>query len=109
MTNDERFEKWKNDNYKSPIEIYFDHFVTEVTKDIEGQIIAKARQVCDINIDKDELIKALRYDREQYSRGYANGFEQGYKAAKEELSTIIYEAINGATDKALKPDEEGEF
>ena len=49
-------------------------------RDIETQIIKrdeqtifKAIQNLDISVDKEELIKALNYDRDQYSKGYKDG------------------------------------
>lgn len=54
--------------YESPIKLY----TTALNTQIEAEtlnIISKYG----INIDKDELIKALRYDRRQYERGYADG------------------------------------
>ncbi len=48
---------------------------------IEGQMetqlmdgILKAVRKYDISVDKDELIKALRYDRDQYDRAFADGY-----------------------------------
>ena len=38
-----------------------------------------------ININKNELRKALIYDRDQYDKGYADGFEAGMKRAEELL------------------------
>lgn len=31
-----------------------------------------------ITVDKDELVKALQYDRNQYEKGYKAGYEKGY-------------------------------
>lgn len=56
--------------YQSPIEaIYKD---LELTFEKE---VYKAVQEVEINVDKDELIKALRYDREQYDKGEWEMFE----------------------------------
>lgn len=52
-------------SYKSPIELIMGQLQTS----IEDQIFSAVQQV-GINIDKEELIKALNYDREQYQRGY---------------------------------------
>ena len=51
--------------YISPIEI--------IMKDIQQSIdtnVLKILQGYNINVDKDELIKALSYDRDQYNKGY---------------------------------------
>ena len=54
--------------YKSPIEIFTD----ELNLYYDNNII-EAVQRYDIQVDKDELLKALRYDRQQYEKGYADG------------------------------------
>ena len=59
-------------DYKSPIEIAIGQFRLEQEKRIEGEVF-KAIQDYGITIDKDELIKALQYDRGQYDKGYKDG------------------------------------
>jgi hypothetical protein len=54
--------------YKSPIEIIY----TQMQNQAEGDIF-RAVQSYGINVDKEELLRALRYDREQYHKGYADG------------------------------------
>lgn len=54
--------------YKSPIDIIYGQLETQ----LEGEIM-KAIYKYDINIDKHELIRALNYDRDQYSKGYTDG------------------------------------
>jgi len=53
--------------YKSPIEIIYSGLQTQ----LEGEVM-RAVQSVDVNVDKDELIKALAYDRQQYEKGYAD-------------------------------------
>ena len=53
--------------YKSPIELFYD----DIQMRLEDSIV-KAVQNCGIKVDKDELIKALSYDRGQYDKGYAD-------------------------------------
>ena len=48
--------------------------------------IAKAIQEYGITVDKDELIKALQYDRHQYAKGYVEGLQEGYEKAIKELT-----------------------
>ena len=59
-------------SYKSPIEIITEEMRIEQVKQLEDNIY-KAIQKCNINIDKDELIKALNYDRQQYEKGFSDG------------------------------------
>ena len=54
--------------YESPINAYFG----EVETKFNGAVF-KAIQSVGIDVNKDELIKALAYDREQYERGYHDG------------------------------------
>lgn len=54
-------------SYQSPIEV----FQTQIQSQIEGEIY-KAVMKVGVNVDKDELLKALRYDRDQYQKGYAD-------------------------------------
>lgn len=51
--------------YKSPIEVIYGQLQTK----FEGDVV-KAVQSYNINVDRDELIKALAYDRDQYEAGY---------------------------------------
>ena len=53
--------------YESPINIIYKN----VEESFENGII-KAVQKADIIVDKEELIKALQYDRDQYRKGYAD-------------------------------------
>lgn len=59
--------------YVSPIHVnYTDPFV-ETLKDEFGNAVLRAVQKVDIEVDKDELLKALQYDRGQYENGYSDG------------------------------------
>lgn len=54
-------------SYQSPIEV----FQTQMQSQIEDETY-KAVMKVGINVDKDELLKALQYDRDQYQKGYAD-------------------------------------
>lgn len=56
--------------YKSPIEAIFG----EIKFDYDNEIL-KAVQEVGINVDKEALLKALEYDRNQYDKGYREGYE----------------------------------
>ena len=51
--------------YESPIKVIQGNLEMQ----FEGGIL-KAVQRADITVDRDELIRALRYDREQYQKGF---------------------------------------
>ena len=55
--------------YDSPIKI----IATQMEAKMENDILT-AVQHFDINVNKDELIKALDYDRKQYEAGYQAGY-----------------------------------
>lgn len=70
------------DEYQSPI--------TELYRDIEYKVleyrenfIYSAVQEVNIDVDKEELIKALKYDRDQYRKGFTD--------AKRQILDKIYE------------------
>ena len=54
--------------YESPISILeiTDSVIQKQNALYENNLIYQIQQTYHINIDKDELIKALQYDREQY-------------------------------------------
>jgi hypothetical protein len=54
--------------YKSPIEVFIDEMHTKIDDGVYSAV-----QNYGITVDKDELLRALRYDRDQYEKGYADG------------------------------------
>ena len=54
--------------YESPIEIV----TSELTKQLDGGVLTLA-QSYGVRVDKDKLIMALNYDRQQYEKGFADG------------------------------------
>jgi hypothetical protein len=55
--------------YESPINV----LIGQMRMEQEGNIF-KVVQEHGIDVDKEELIKALQYDRNQYEKGYINGY-----------------------------------
>lgn len=58
--------------YESPIELYISDISQQIAKQQDEQIW-QAVVRCVPNVDKEELIRALQYDRKQYEKGYADG------------------------------------
>lgn len=77
--------------YKSPIEIFQTSIEYQLENDIMNMI-----QKYGITVDKDELLRALRYDRDQYDKGYSDGKIAANdelvrcKDCKHNLSNICY-------------------
>ena len=64
--------------YRSPIEC----ITTRINTQIEDYIF-KCIQEVGVNVNKDELIKALQYDRDQYTKGYSDGIKEFVERLKE--------------------------
>lgn len=58
--------------YNSPIEMLITDIQHQIVKQQDEEIY-KAVMHFVPNIDKEELIRALQYDRNQYDKGYADG------------------------------------
>ena len=58
--------------YKSPLELIFTDISHQIVKQIDTDCYQAVVQYVP-NVDKDELIRALQYDRDQYHKGYADG------------------------------------
>lgn len=70
--------------YDSPIRMIVGEMETKMEADTMTVI-----QRYGIDVDKEELIKALNYDRGQYDKGYADGYKAGRNKAKEDLINLI--------------------
>ena len=58
--------------YNSPVKLYETAMQT-IMEEREGAIFAKIQSAFDVDVDKQELIRALQYDRDQYNQGYRDG------------------------------------
>ena len=57
--------------YESPI----DQFTSAVQAKLEKDLMCEVSQIAGYEVDKEELIKALKYDRDQYNKGYEDAKE----------------------------------
>lgn len=67
--------------YESPINI-IESAVTELQKQQEEGVFCLIRNY-GITVDKEELLKALAYDRDQYNKGYDDGVREFAERVKE--------------------------
>lgn len=67
--------------YEGPIELT-STITTEIDNEIYRAIIKHG-----VNVDKEELIKALKYDRDQYAKGYNDGLKEFAERLKNEFKT----------------------
>lgn len=70
--------------YESPITMIASQMETKMEADTMSVIRRYG-----IDVNKEELIKALDYDRQQYDKGFKDGYEKGYQKANEDLIKII--------------------
>ena len=61
--------------YKPPIEIVMKEVLQKMDEDFENSVF-KAIQKVGINVDKEQLLKALIYDRGQYDKGYEDAMNE---------------------------------
>ena len=62
--------------YSSPVEIIISQMIEKAVNDGQEQLNAHIiEQICKVGVivDKEELIRALNYDRRQYAKGYQDG------------------------------------
>lgn len=93
--------------YDSPINVIYGKLQTKVQEDMENHIFESVQSV-GVMVDKDELIKALEYDRQQYEKGYQDGKREfavyilGRIAAIEMMSGIDLVSLKDACNNVLK-------
>ena len=72
FTGQQNYERLENNMYKSPIEA-MKEYSEAITRQEENEIITQIQETLGIVVDKDELVKALNYDRNQYNIGFLDG------------------------------------
>lgn len=82
--------------YESPIQIAIGQMRME-----QDNNVYRAIREYGIDVDKDELIKALQYDRNQYDKGFVNGYNHIV-----EIVGAIFEEIEEEIKLALKINKE---
>lgn len=95
-------------SYESPINLVIGQFRMEQEKRIEGEVF-KAIQEYGITIDKEELIRALQYDRGQYDKGYEDGYDEGYYAGIASIFDAAPRMTNFYRIKAMTIEELAKF
>lgn len=70
-------------SYESPIMFITEQMTTELQKQTENNLY-NIIQKYNISVDREELIKALKYDRKQYELGFKDGLREADKWIKVE-------------------------
>ena len=79
------------EGYQSPIEV----LESKMTFWVDDSVYKAAENV-NIHVDREELLKALQYDRGQYDTGYKNGYVDGYAQGVEDIKAKIIKLCGGA-------------
>lgn len=59
--------------YESPITLNIVDISSQIRELLDGRLMYEVRQAIGCEVNKEELIKALNYDRDQYQKGYEDG------------------------------------
>ena len=73
--------------YECPINLIYDDVKTKMRQEQENFVL-KSVVTAGVKVDKDELIKALRYDRNQYEEGFEAGKFFGHNKAIDILAEL---------------------
>lgn len=83
--------------YQSPIEIIEKQMRTEFDDNIY-----QAVQMYEISVDKDELIKALQYDRDQYNKGYVDGLAKAKSEVEDYRRNVVVPIIEAVLEDKVE-------
>lgn len=83
--------------YKSPVTTFVERINADLRSE-ELKAVMNATVRLGVEVDEGELLKALRYDRNQYEEGYHNGYNAGYRKATE-VAEEIFAEINSLRDE----------
>ena len=85
---------WIDAEYHAPIELIQDDPLAHLTQrilDETDEVIYQTVLNTGVNVDKDELVKALQYDREQYEKGFQDGYRHGESDARIHAHWLVRE------------------
>ena len=86
--------------YESPINKVVGEIQSQIIKQDDENIIYAVKQAAGYSVDKNELIKALKYDREQYEKGYRDGLNADkWIPVSERLPEEEYDTVLAVTNK----------
>lgn len=81
--------------YKSPITTFVERINADLRSE-ELKEVMRATVRLGVEVDKEELLKALRYDRKQYEKGLADGCRHNVDELRREVEKNTAEAIRAA-------------
>ena len=95
-------------NWESPLTKIYGDMHNKIIRQDEENCTFVIEQAFGYKVDKDELLKALQYDRNQYDKGYNDGRKEIFVTAlekiKEEIKEFAYLFDDLSPDKTLVVD-----
>lgn len=73
------------EGYECPVQL----IQRAVNKDVENMLMKSIHSV-GVTVDKDELVRALNYDRDSYAKGY----KEGYNKACDKIIGLVRKEFN---------------
>lgn len=67
--------------YESPIDVLIEDVRMQIVESVDEKVYQAVVNV-GISVEKEELLRALQYDRQQYEAGYADGVADAVKHGK---------------------------
>lgn len=86
----------KTGGYESPVAVYTQQIMYDIMQKQEDYIMQEIHN-CGVTVNKEELVKALAYDRDQYNKG----FEAGRAWVDAKIYSAYKALLDGFTDEAL--------
>lgn len=86
--------------YESPLTKIYGDIQSQIIKQDEENMMFAVNRTVGYDVDKQELIKALNYDREQYEKGYKDAMSV-IKDIKAEITTYKDDKIIHAESNAM--------
>lgn len=61
--------------YDSPIRLALSDITSKLHESVDNKIMAEVSRKMYVDVDQDELLKALKYDRDQFNKGFRAGWD----------------------------------
>lgn len=93
--------------YESPISKIMGEIQQQIIRDDENHLLYQVEQSVGYFVDKEELIKALNYDREQYQKGYHDGSDANKwipvsEKLPEDFQRVLVTIVNYNEDRIVR-------
>ena len=95
---EEMIREMSDMTYKSPVETIRQQVQAKFEGDVMELIYSYG-----INVDKDELVKALKYDRDQYRKGFEDGCKGTIDKIKAEVAREIFAELESVLFRFAYP------